>query len=82
MRQVTDVLGIAGGVARGTVFAVAGGFALTAALQHEPGEAKGIDNTLRSFTETGFGPWLLALIAVGLVAFGLFSWVNARWRKI
>ncbi|MFF8659111.1 DUF1206 domain-containing protein [Streptomyces huasconensis] len=82
MRQLTDVLGIAGGVARGTVFAVAGGFALTAALQHEPGEAKGMDNTLRSFTETGFGPWLLALIAVGLVAFGLFSWVNARWRRV
>ncbi|MGW0535374.1 DUF1206 domain-containing protein [Streptomyces sp. NPDC003032] len=82
VRQTADVLGVAGGVSRGVVFAVAGGFALAAALRHKPGEAKGIDNTLRSFADTGFGPWLLALIAVGLAAFGLFSFVNARWRRL
>jgi uncharacterized protein (TIGR04145 family) len=41
-----------------------------------------MDDTLRSFTETPAGPWLLVLIAVGLAAFGVFSWANARWRKI
>ncbi|AZM51341.1 hypothetical protein DMA15_01050 [Streptomyces sp. WAC 01529] len=81
-RRIVDVLGVFGGVARGAVFAVAGGFALAAALRHKPGQAKGIDNTLRSFADTGAGPWLLALIAVGLGAFGLFSWANARWRKL
>ncbi|MCF3119656.1 DUF1206 domain-containing protein [Streptomyces arenae] len=82
MRRGADVLGVVGGTARGMVFAVAGGFAVTAAWQHEPGEAKGFDDTLRSFADTGAGPWLLALIAAGLAAFGLFSWVNARWRKL
>ncbi|MEU6819079.1 DUF1206 domain-containing protein [Streptomyces atriruber] len=82
MRRATDVVGITGGTARGAVFAAAGGFAITAALRHEPGEAKGMDNTLRSFADTGAGPWLLALIAVGLGAFGLFSWASARWRKL
>ncbi|WP_409235448.1 DUF1206 domain-containing protein [Streptomyces sp. PA5.6] len=81
MRQATDVLGVTGGTARGVVFGVAGGFAITAALRHKPGQAKGMDNTLRSFADTGAGPWLLALIAVGLVAFGLFSFASARWRK-
>ncbi|MEU6126414.1 DUF1206 domain-containing protein [Streptomyces sp. NPDC047123] len=80
-RRGVDILGIAGGTARGVVFGVAGGFAVTAALQHEPGEAKGMDNTLRSFADTTGGPWLLALIALGLATFGLFSWANARWRK-
>ncbi|MEU3743111.1 MULTISPECIES: DUF1206 domain-containing protein [unclassified Streptomyces] len=81
-RQVVTFLGVFGGVARGVVFAVAGGFAVTAAVQHKPGKAKGMDDTLRSFTETPVGPWLLVLIAVGLVAFGVFSWANARWRKV
>ncbi|MEU8957694.1 DUF1206 domain-containing protein [Streptomyces sp. NPDC048518] len=81
VRQGVDVLGVTGGTARGIVFAVAGGFAVSAALRHKPGEAKGMDNTLRSFADTGAGPWLLMLIAVGLGAFGLFSWANARWRK-
>ncbi|MFC8228925.1 DUF1206 domain-containing protein [Streptomyces sp. NPDC057287] len=82
VRQAVDVTGVFGGVVRGAVFATAGGFAVAAAVQHEPGRAKGMDDTLRSFTETPAGPWLLALIALGLASFGLFSWANARYRKV
>ncbi|MEU5655232.1 DUF1206 domain-containing protein [Streptomyces sp. NPDC047737] len=82
VRQAVDVVGVFGGTVRGAVFATAGGFAVAAAVQHEPGRAKGMDDTLRSFTETPAGPWLLVLIALGLAAFGLFSWANARWRKV
>ncbi|WP_327350943.1 DUF1206 domain-containing protein [Streptomyces sp. NBC_01304] len=81
-RQVVDFLGIFGGTARGVVFAVAGAFAVAAAVQQEPGKAKGLDDTLRSFTETPAGPWLLSLVALGLAAFGVFSWASARWRKV
>ncbi|MEU1128106.1 DUF1206 domain-containing protein [Streptomyces sp. NPDC005899] len=82
VRRGVDVLGVFGGSARGVLFATAGGFAVAAAVRHEPGKAKGMDDTLRSFTETPAGPWLLALIALGLVAFGVFSWAHARYRKI
>jgi hypothetical protein len=81
-KQVSDVLGVTGGTARGIVFAVAGVFAMVAAVQHRPGKAKGLDDTLRAFRDLPAGPWLLAVIAVGLAAFGVFSWCNARWRKI
>ncbi|WP_028813771.1 DUF1206 domain-containing protein [Streptomyces flavidovirens] len=81
-RQAVDVTGVAGGVARGAVFAVLGGFAVKAAVDYEPDKAKGIDDTLRSFSDTPAGPWLLVLIAVGLAMFGLFSFAMARWRKI
>ncbi|GAA1366471.1 DUF1206 domain-containing protein [Streptomyces beijiangensis] len=82
MRQAVTFVGVFGGTARGVVFAVAGGFAIAAAVQHKPGKAKGMDDTLRSFTDTPAGPWLLALTAVGLVAFGVFSWASARWREV
>ncbi|MDO0929286.1 DUF1206 domain-containing protein [Streptomyces sp. TG1A-8] len=81
-RQVTDFFGVTGGTARGVVFAVAGVFAIVAAVQHRPGKAKGMDDTLRSFRDLPAGPWLLALIAFGLAAFGVFSWCNARWREV
>lgn len=81
-RRGVDVAGVFGGVSRGLVFAVAGGFAVSAAVKARSGEAKGMDDTLRAFSSTPAGPWLLALVAVGLAAFGLFSWANARWRKI
>ncbi|QNA78356.1 DUF1206 domain-containing protein [Streptomyces sp. So13.3] len=81
-RQVVEFLGVAGGVCRGVVFATAGGFAVAAAVKYDPDQAKGLDDTLRSFRETPAGPWLLVAIAVGLALFGAFSFAMARWRKL
>ncbi|MFB6440615.1 DUF1206 domain-containing protein [Streptomyces sp. NPDC056411] len=81
-RQVVDALGVSGGVARGGVFAAAGAFAVKAAVHHDPGSAKGMDDTLRSFADTPAGPWLLVLVAAGLALFGVFSLAMARWRKV
>lgn len=81
MRRTVDVLGVCGGVARGVLFGTIGVFALVAAVRFDPDEAKGIDDTLRSFTQTAAGPWLLVAIAVGLVAFSGFSFASARYRK-
>lgn len=80
-RKAVDVLGVAGGVCRGLVFAVAGVFAVQAAVEYDPKEAKGLDDTLRTFAETPAGPWLLASVAAGFVLFGAFSWAMARWRR-
>ncbi|WP_433854635.1 DUF1206 domain-containing protein [Streptomyces kronopolitis] len=82
VRQVVDVLGVGGGAARGCVFAAAGVFAVRAAAHHDPGSAKGMDDTLRSFADTAAGPWLLVAIAVGLALFGAFSLAMARWRRL
>ncbi|MFE7238314.1 DUF1206 domain-containing protein [Streptomyces sp. NPDC057580] len=81
MRRAVDVTGVFGGTARGIVFATAGGFLVAAAVSHEPGKAKGMDDTLRSLAETPVGPWLLAVIAAGLAAFGLFSCACGRWHR-
>ena len=82
IRRAVDTAGVAGGIARGAVFATLGVFAVRAAIDYEPDKAKGVDDTLRSFTETPMGPWLLACVAVGLVLFGAFSCAMARWRKV
>ncbi|MEU9211904.1 DUF1206 domain-containing protein [Streptomyces sp. NPDC048415] len=82
VRRGVDTAGVAGGAARGLVFAAAGGFAVRAAVDYEPDKAKGVDDTLRSFTETPMGPWLLACVAAGLVLFGVFSCAMARWGKV
>ncbi|MEV8068438.1 DUF1206 domain-containing protein [Streptomyces sp. NPDC085995] len=81
-RRLIDVTGVGGGAARGLVFAAAGVFAVRAAIDYRPNQAKGLDDTLRSLADTPFGPWLLALVAAGLVLFGLFSFALARWRRV
>ncbi|MFJ7591686.1 DUF1206 domain-containing protein [Streptomyces sp. NPDC097617] len=82
VRKTVGFLGVTGGLARGTVFAVAGGFVVYAAVRYDPAQAKGMDDTLRSFTSTPAGPWLLVAVAVGLMLFGTFSWAMARWREV
>ncbi|MCX5610467.1 DUF1206 domain-containing protein [Streptomyces sp. NBC_00047] len=82
VRKAVEFLGVTGGVARGTVFAAAGAFVVYAAVRYDPAQAKGVDDTLRSFTQTAAGPWLLVLIAAGLILFGLFSWAMAGWRRV
>jgi hypothetical protein len=81
-RRVVTWLGQAGGIARGAVFAAVGVFLVVAGVKAQPGQAKGIDATLRAFAQTPLGPWLLLVIAAGLVTFGLYSCCEARWRKV
>jgi len=81
-RKVVTFLGRFGGIARGIVFAAAGVFLLIAAFTANAQKAKGIDATLRAFTKTPAGPWLLVLVAIGLVLFGCYSWAESRWRKV
>jgi hypothetical protein len=81
-RRVVRWLGQAGGIARGAVFAAVGVFLIVAGAKSQPDQAKGVDAALRAFAQTPLGPWLLVIVALGLVTFGLFSCCEARWRKV
>jgi hypothetical protein len=81
-RKAVTFLGRVGGIARGIVFAAAGLFLLIAAVTANAHDAKGIDATLRAFTKFPAGPWLLVLVAIGLVLFGCYSWAESRWRRL
>ncbi|WP_078661122.1 DUF1206 domain-containing protein [Streptomyces sp. NRRL B-24484] len=82
VRTAVTVTGVAGNLARGAVFGAAGVFVLVAAARFDPGRARGMDDTLRSFASGAAGPWLLVAVAAGLVLFGVFSFASARWRRL
>ena len=81
-RRIVERLGQIGGIARGTVFATAGVFLVVAAARYQPQQAKGIDSSLRALAGTPLGPWLLVVIALGLITFGAYSLCEARWRRV
>jgi hypothetical protein len=74
-------LGQAGYVARAMVIVGIGIAALDAAITYDAAKAKGVDGVLRSFAQSPFGPWLLILVALGLIAFGILSFAEAKWRR-
>jgi hypothetical protein len=80
-RRAVETLGLVGTVARGAVFTLAGVFVVQAAWEYRPTKAAGMDEALRSLRDTPAGPWLLGAVAVGLVAFGLHGFVEARWQR-
>lgn len=81
-RDVVTSFGRAGGIARGAVFVTVGIFLIVAAVDAKPGQAKGIDSALVTLARTPLGPWLLGVVALGLVLFGIFSCCEARWRQV
>jgi Domain of Unknown Function (DUF1206) len=81
-RRIVEWLGKFGGAARGAVFVTVGVFLIVAAAKSQPQQAKGVDSALRALASTPLGPWLLVLVAVGLIMFGLFSCCQAKWQRL
>jgi len=76
------VLGTIGVSARGAVFALAGALLIKAAVDYDPNQSQGIDGTLRVVAARAYGQILLVAAALGLIAFGFYSFVEARYRQL
>jgi hypothetical protein len=86
MDEKTQILatrtGQAGLSARGVVFGIIGFFLIQAALHSSAGEARGLSGALRALEQQSYGQWLLGIVALGLVAYGFYMLVQARYRRI
>lgn len=81
-RQNILRLGQGGYMAKGTAYAIAGILVITAAVTYDPEKARGLDGALKTLAEYSWGVWLLALIALGIAAFGVFCFAQAKYRKV
>lgn len=77
-----EVIGRFGYAARGVVFGLIGFFVVQSGLTLDPHKAKGFDGVLLKIAQAPNGTLLLALVAIGLVAFGVYSALCARWNKV
>jgi hypothetical protein len=71
-----------GHISRGFVFGIIGALLLKAGLNSDAGEARGVDGALNLLAQREFGALLLAIVAVGLAAYGLYLFVEARYRRV
>jgi hypothetical protein len=75
-------IGVAGHLARGVVFGLIGIFVIRAAIDYNPKDAIGLDGALQKLVNAPYGPWALGATAVGLIAYGLFCFVDAAYRDV
>ena len=81
-RKWISRLGRFGAAARGLVFTLIGLFLLLAAYHKDPSLAKGIDGVLASILHQPYGLWLLGIVALGLIAFGIYSALSGFWLRL
>jgi len=79
--KIAIQLGRFGTMARGIVFALVGFFFFLAAYYSNPGQAQGIDAALNYLAKQPYGLWLMGIVAVGLIAFGIYSLMTAAWFR-
>lgn len=82
LRSAAGKLGTAAYVTKGAILALVGFFFLYAAVTYDPAEARGLDAALREVGQQSWGRIVLVLIAIGLLAFALFSFLQGRYRKV
>jgi hypothetical protein len=83
-KEVKLVTGIGrfGTAARGVVLAIVGGLFGVAAYQANPSQQVGMDTALATILHQPYGVWLLGIVALGLIAFGIYSILCALWLRI
>jgi len=79
---VVMALGRVGYVAKGVALAVVGVLTGVAAITAHPKKSSGLDGALKSLADLPAGVVLLAVVAVGLIAYGVYFFVRARYARL
>lgn len=80
--RAVEMMATIGYTAKGVALIVIGGLFVAAAVTHDPEKASGMDGALRTLLELPLGKVLLTLVALGLVAYGIYSFARAKYAKV
>lgn len=78
--KVARYAGRIGLPARGVTFGVIGIFVIIAAMTFDPSKVKGTGEALDVLASQPYGMWVLLAVALGLVGYAVFCFVQARYR--
>jgi len=81
-KKAFTAFGVFGHLARMVIFGLMGYFLIKAAIDYNPDEAVGLDGALAKLASSAGGPLVLGAVAVGLLGFGLYSFMDARYRRV
>jgi len=81
-REVVCWIGRFGTAARAIVFFIVGCFLIIAAWYARPGEARGLGGALHALAEQPYGWLLLSIVSLGLIGYGVYAMVQAKYTRI
>jgi hypothetical protein len=75
---VVEKLAMAGYISKGIALAIVGVLFCVAGLRQQPSKATGLDGALKTLRDQPYGSILLTVIALGLAAYGVYSFARAK----
>ena len=81
-RGALNTTAVWGLVSRGVVFAIIGVLFMIAAVTYDPQRAGTVPEALMLLHRQMYGPWLMGVIAAGLLCYGLLQLVIAGYRRV
>jgi hypothetical protein len=75
-------LAVVGHIAKGVALVVVGLLFCSAGLRSRPGQAGGLDAALKTLRDAPAGPYLLTAVALGIAAYGVYSFARARYARL
>jgi len=80
-RRIVQTVGVAGHISRGLALTTIGALVLIAAISDNPSQVGGLDHALRYLAMLPSGVVVLVMIAVGLMAYGIYLLARARFMR-
>ena len=81
-RATVERLGQVGSIAKAVSIGLIGVLVVVAAVQFDPSKANGLDPALKALAAQPFGMFLLGIVAVGLAAYGVFCFFDAKYHRV
>ncbi len=80
--KVARISGKIGLIARGVVLSMVGFFFIETAYTHDPNQSKGLGGALDEMASQPYGQFLLAMIAIGLILYGIYQIIRGRYQHM
>lgn len=80
--QWVVVTGTIGHLGRAVLFGTIGWFVLSAAIEDDPNHGAGVDGAARLLADNTAGAVFLAVVAAALFVFGVYMFLEAKYRKV
>lgn len=81
-RNVARTAGKIGLISRGIVLGMVGFFFIRTAYTNNPDESKGLGGALTELASQPFGKFLLAIVAIGLILYGVYQIILGRYQRM
>lgn len=80
-RKIIKNAAYIGMISRGIIFLIIGFFGIHAAITSNPSEMKDTAEAFSFIEDSAYGAWLLGFVAAGLIGYGIYTFMMARYRR-